>query len=87
MKYFTKQNSSLCSLHGKIGNQINNTVYISKVKNNNFLLKNLPPQIIVPHLMLIPSNFIAIFNGIYKFSLIGIVKPDLREEMKYDAEF
>ena len=30
LKHFTKQNSSPCSLHGKIGIQMNNTVYTSK---------------------------------------------------------
>ena len=36
----TKQKSLMCSLHGKIGIQINNTVYTSKEKNYiNFLLK------------------------------------------------
>ena len=35
--HFTKQNSSLRSLHGKIGNQFNNyTVYTSKEKNSQF---------------------------------------------------
>ena len=33
MKHFAKQNSSLCNLHGKIGIQMNNTVYTSKQKN------------------------------------------------------
>ena len=33
MKCITKQRSSLYSLHGKIGIQINNTVYTSKEKN------------------------------------------------------
>ena len=32
MKHFTKRNSSLCRLYGKIGIQINNTVYTSKEK-------------------------------------------------------
>ena len=56
MKHFTKQNSSLCSLHGKIGIQMNNTVYTSKEKNQFsffFFLKTLPLQNIVPHLMFI----------------------------------
>ena len=61
MKHFTKQNSSLCSLHEKIGIRINNTVYTSKEKNYQFSLKNLPLQNIVPHLMFITWNFIAIF--------------------------
>ena len=63
MKHFTKQISSLYSLHGK-----KYWLYIKKKKIFNFLLKHLPPQNIVPHLMLIEWNFIAI-------SFIGIVKP------------
>ena len=35
----TKQKSLMCSLHGKIGIQINNTVYTSKEKNYQFPLK------------------------------------------------
>ena len=59
---FTKQSSPLCSLHGKIGIQMNNTVYTSKEKNYEFSSKkNLPLQNIVPHLMFIILNFIAIF--------------------------
>ena len=52
MKHFTTQNNSLCRLHGKIGIQINNTVYTSKEKNYQFSLKKktTPPQNIVPHL-------------------------------------
>ena len=37
----------------KVGIQINNIVYTSKRKINNFLLKILPPQNIVPDLMFI----------------------------------
>ena len=33
IKYFTKQSSSICSLYGKIGIEINNIVYTSKQKN------------------------------------------------------
>ena len=39
MKHFTKQSSSLCSLHGKIGIQMNNAVYTSKEKNYEFSSK------------------------------------------------
>ena len=39
MKHFTKQRSSLCSLHGNIGIQMNNTVYTSKKKNYKFSSK------------------------------------------------
>ena len=34
-----KQNSSQCSLHGKIGIQMNNAVYTSKEKNYQFSSK------------------------------------------------
>ena len=63
MKHLTKQSSSLCNLHGKIGIQMNNTVITSKEKILiiNFLLKNLPLQNIVPNLMFIIWNFSAIF--------------------------
>ena len=39
MKHFAKQNSSLCSLHGKINIQMYNTVYTSKRKNYQFSSK------------------------------------------------
>ena len=45
----------------KIGIQINNTVQTSERKINNFHLKELPPQNIVPYLMFIIWNLIAIF--------------------------
>ena len=62
MKHFIKQIRSLCSLRGKVGIQMNNTVYISKEKNYEFSSKKkLPLQNIVPHLMFITLNFIAIF--------------------------
>ena len=67
MKHFTNQSSSLCSLHGKIGIQMNNTVTHQKRKIMNFLLKNLPLQNIVPHLMFIILNFIH-FWGYLKFT-------------------
>ena len=39
----TKQKSLMCSLHGKIGIQINNTVYTSKEKNYQFSPKKKKP--------------------------------------------
>ena len=51
----------------KVEIQINNTVYTSKRQINNFLLKNLPPQNIVPNLMFIKWNFIAIF---FRFNIL-----------------
>ena len=90
MKHFTKQNSYLCSLHGKSGIQINITIYTSKEKKiNNFLVKkNLSATKLSP-----PSNakntdfyrnFIAIFslNEIY----LALQNLNLLEEMKYGAE-
>ena len=44
-----------------------------KRKIMNFLLKSLPLQNIVPHVMFIIWNFTAIF--LFQYSLIGIVKP------------
>ena len=81
MKYFTKQNSSLCCLHCKIGIQIINTVYTSKERQK----KKPPPQNIVLNLIFIIWNFLRIFS--IKNSPIGIVKLNLPEEMKYDADF
>ena len=39
MKHFTKQNSSICSLRGKIGIQMYKTVYTPKEKNYQFSSK------------------------------------------------
>ena len=39
----TKQKSLMCSLHGKIGIQIKNTVYTSKEKNYQFSPKKKTP--------------------------------------------
>ena len=61
MKHFAEQNSSLCSLHGKIGIQMNITVYTSKQENDKFPSKNLPLQNIVSYLLFITWNFITIF--------------------------
>ena len=62
MKHSTKQNSSICCLNGKIGIQSNNTVYTSKEKINNLLLKILPPQNRFALLMFIIWNFIVFWN-------------------------
>ena len=73
MKHFTKQSSSLCSLHGKFGIQMNNTVYTSKEKNYEFsskkpsATKHSPPSYVY---------YIDIYrNFLFQYSLIGIVKP------------
>ena len=69
-------------------NLINNKTIIKfthqKRKINNFLLKTLPPQNIVPNLMFIIWNSIAIFklNIVY----LELLDLNLPEEMKYDAE-
>ena len=71
MKLFTKQNSSLYSLHGKIGIQIRNTVYTSKEKNEQFKKKNSATK----HSP--PSNVYHIEfyrKFLFEYSLIGIVK-------------
>ena len=73
MKHFTKQSSSLCSLHGKIGIQMNNTVYTSKEKNYEFSSKKPSATKHCP-----PSNvyYIVFYrNFLFQYSLIGIVKP------------
>ena len=85
MKHFTKQRSSLYSLHRKIGIQMNNTVYTSKEKNLEFssnkpsATKNSPPSNV--YYMEFYRNFL------FQYSLIGILNLNLPEEMKYDAEF
>ena len=61
MKHFTKQNSFLCSLQGKIGIQMNNTVYNSNKKYKQFSSEKPSAKNIVTHLMFIIWNFIAIF--------------------------
>ena len=81
MKHFTKQSSSLCSLHGKIGIQMNNTVYTSKEKNYKFSSKKPSATKQSP-----PSNiyYMAFYrNFLFEYSLIGIVKPKFtkRNEM------
>ena len=73
MKHFTKQNSSLCSLHGKIGIQMNNTVYTSKEKNYQFSSKKPSATKHCP-----PSNVYTMefyCNFLLEYSLMGIVKP------------
>ena len=60
-------------MHGKLGIQMNNTVYTSKEKNMNFLLKtpsatkHSPPSTV--YYILFYRNFL------FQYSLIGIVKP------------
>ena len=77
MKNSTKQNSSLCILHGTIGIQINNIVYTLSI-----FLKTLPLQKIVPNLKFIIWNF---FSSFYlNIVLLALYLP---EEMKCDAEF
>ena len=72
MKHFTKQNSSLCSLHGQIGIQMNNTVYTSKEKKCEFSSKKSSATKHSP-----PSNvyYMEFYrNFSFEYSLIGIVK-------------
>ena len=73
MKHFTKQNSSLCSLHGKIGIQMNNTVYTSKEKNYHFFPKK--PSA-TKHSPLSNVYYMEFYrNFLSEYSLMGIVKP------------
>ena len=68
MKHFTKQNSSLCSLLGKMGIQMNDTVYTSKEKKNNkFLLKKPSATKRSP-----PSN--VYYMESYRIFLLNIVE-------------
>ena len=67
-----KQNSSLCSLHGKIGIRMN-TVYPWKDKNDQFSSKKPSATKHSP-----PSNvyYMEFFrNFLFEYSLMGIVKP------------
>ena len=61
MKHFAKQNSSLCSLHCKIGIQMNNTVYSSKQKNHQFSSKKPSATKHSPLSNVYYMEFIAIF--------------------------
>ena len=72
MKYFTKQSSSLCSMHGEIGIQMTNTVYTSKEKNYKFCYEKPSATKHCP-----PSNVYYVeFNRniLFAYSLMGIFK-------------
>ena len=86
MKHFTKQNSTLCSLHGKIRIQMNNIFTHRKRKIINFFFKKPSATKIVPNLMFIAKNLITIFFylNIVQWALYNL---NLTEEMKYDTEF
>ena len=76
MKHFAKQNSSLCSLHGKIGIQMNNTVYTSKEKNYQFSSKKPSATKHSP-----PSNVYQLKfhpNFLFENILMDIVKSKTR---------
>ena len=86
MKHFAKQNSSLCSLHVKIGIQMSNTVYTSKRKRYQFSSRKPSATKIIPYIMFITWKFIAIF--LFEYTLMGILKPEFtRRNEIYDAEF
>ena len=73
MKHFAKHNSSLCSLHGQIGIQMNNTVYTSKEKNYEFSSKK--PSA-TKHSPLSNVYYMEIYrNFLFEYSLMGILKP------------
>ena len=61
MKHFTKQSSSLCSLHGKIGIQMNCTIYTTKEKKYQFSSKTLSASKHSPPSNVNNMEFIAIF--------------------------
>ena len=73
MKYFAKHNSFLCSLHCKIGIQMNNTVYLSKYKNYQFSSKKPPATKHSPLSNVYKMEFYR--NFLFEYSLMGIVKP------------
>ena len=73
MKHFTKQRSSLCSLHGKIRIQMNNTVYTSNEKNCEFSYKKPSATKHSPQSNVYYIEFYRKF--LFQYSLIGIVKP------------
>ena len=73
MKHFKKQSSSLYNLHGKIGIQMNNTVYTSNEKNHEFSSKKPSATKHSP-----PSNvyYMEFYrNFLNQNSLIAIVIP------------
>ena len=81
MKHFTKQNGSLCILHGTIGIQINNIVYTSKQKHYQFSFKNPSATKNSPQSNVYYMEFYR--NFLFEYNLIGIVKPKFtrRNEM------
>ena len=73
MKHFAKHNSSLCSLHGKIGIQMSNTVYTSKRKNDQFSSRK--PSA-TKHSPLYNVYYMEIYrNFLFEYSSMGILKP------------
>ena len=74
MKHFAKHNSSLCSLHGQIGIQMNiYTVNTSKRKIINFPLKKASAT---KHSPLSNVYYMEIYrNFLFEYSLMGILKP------------
>ena len=73
MKHFAKQNSCLCSLHGKIGIQMNNILFTHQNgKIINFLLKPSATK----HSPLSNVYYMEIYrNFLFELSLMGILKP------------
>ena len=66
MKHFTKQSSSLCSLHGKMNNTVIHQNYEFSSKKPS-ATKHSPPSNV--YYMEFYCNFL------FQYSLIGIVKP------------
>ena len=72
MKHFTKQNSSLCILHGTIGIQIKILFTHQNKIIINFLLKTLPLQKNSSKSNVYYMEFFL--NFLFEYSFIGIVK-------------
>ena len=71
MRHFAKQNSSICSLHGKIGIQMNNTVYTWKRKNYKFPKKPSATK----HSPLSNVYYMEIYRiFLFEYSLMDILK-------------
>ena len=81
MKHFTKQNSSLCILHGTIGIQINNIVYTSKQKHYQLSSKNPSATKNSPQSNVYYMEFFLNFSFEYSFISIVKLKFTRRNEM------
>ena len=72
MKHFTKQNSSLCSLHRKKNTNEQHCLHIKREKVLNFLLKK---SSATKHSPLSNVYYMELYrNFLFRYSLMGIVK-------------